>query len=185
LHDRDDQGRMGTTAIVLVGSLIISMALNVFGDFFVGLIHRLEMELYDAKEPVGLWVSPAAGKKMMGMMMMMMMMRRRRRRRVTMWMSACFLADQGRHAPFSMQARIRGFVWSIRDMLYTLLVLGLWAMFGVWYTVHYYGFSLRKGIYFAITSMSTGGLQVRHIHTNQPKAEDRTLKESCTTQREG
>jgi hypothetical protein len=69
LHDRDDQGRMGTTAIVLVGSLIISMALNVFGDFFVGLIHSLEMELYeDAKGPVGFWVRPAAGMMMMGMM---------------------------------------------------------------------------------------------------------------------
>jgi hypothetical protein len=45
-------------------------------------------------------------------------------------------------------------------MLYTLRVLGLWTALGVWYTHAYYGFSIRQGIYFAITSMSTGGLQV-------------------------
>jgi hypothetical protein len=56
---------------------------------------------------------------------------------------------------------VRKSVWGARDMIYTLLVMGAWTALGVWYTHAYYGFSIRQGIYFAITSMSTGGLQVR------------------------
>jgi hypothetical protein len=61
------------------------------------------------------------------------------------------------------QEGLRARLWEQHSVIFALVLSAVWIALGVGYTMQNQGFDLTTAVYFAITTMSTGGLEVMDI----------------------